>query len=259
LRRQVNRLISPPFKIGFDVAKLRAARASQIALHVVDTRTHAAVLDKTLPVQILPRDHLPLQRNVGNDDSRTTWSYAAAWVTPNAPEIDAFLTRAKARVSERAAFEGHYSATLPQVKALFEELRARGMSYVLDPKLFDERGAVQRTRLPTEVLASTNAQCLEGTLLYASLLESIGIEPVLVFVPGHAFLAWKPSKADRTREPRFYLETTLTGSTASFEDAMRSATSKYMKVAAARLFDTGDAGLIDIAALRKQGYSPQPY
>ena len=67
------------------------------------------MLDKTLAVEILPRDHLPLQRKVGSDDMRTTWSYAAAWVTPNAPEIDAFLAKAKARVPERAAFEGHYA------------------------------------------------------------------------------------------------------------------------------------------------------
>src|SRR5262245_18830130 len=92
---------------------------------------------------------------------------------------------------------------------------------------------------------------LEGALLYATLLESIGIEPVLVFIPGHAFVAWKPSPADGTREPRFYLETTMTGSAYTFEDAKQVATRTFRKIAAERHFEIGDAGLIDITALRK--------
>ena len=256
--KQVNRRLSPPLKIGFDVAKLRAVRAGQIALHVVDPRTHAALLDKTLPVEILPHDSLPLHRWVG-DDLRQTFDYAAAWVTPNAPEVDAFLTRAKARLPAGVSFSGMQRDTRSQVKALFDELKARGVTYVSDPLIFDERGQVQRTRLPAEVLASTNAQCLEGTLLYATLLEAIGMRPVLVFKPGHAFVAWRPSKYDRTKVPYFFLETTMTGGPATFEQAMDYALNTFKESAAEKQFELGMAALIDITDARHRGYTPQPY
>jgi hypothetical protein len=255
--KQVDRLMSPPLKIGFDVARLRAVRASQIALHIVDPRTHASLLDKMLPVQLLPRDSLPLVRRIGADELRHTFDYAAAWVTPNAPEIDAFITKAKARLT--GSFSGNQRATLPQVKALFDELKAHGVTYVEDPSLFDERGHVQRTRLPAEVLASTNAQCLEGTLLYATLLEAIGIRPVLVFKTGHAFIAWKPSRHDKTGAPYFFLETTMTGGPATFEQAMDNATRTFRETVAEKQFELGIGALIDIAALRAKGYTPQPY
>ncbi|HEY0479266.1 MAG TPA: hypothetical protein VGD37_17225 [Kofleriaceae bacterium] len=255
--KQVNRRMSPPLKIGFDVARLRAARASQIALHIVDPKTHASLLDQMLPIQILPRDSLPLHRKTGADDTRPTFDYAAAWVTPNAPEIDAFITRAKARLT--GGFSGMQRDTLPQVKALFDELKAHGVTYVEDPRIFDERGQVQRTRLPAEVLASTNAQCLEGTLLYASLLEAIGMHPVLVFKTGHAFLAWRPSKYDRTRSPFYFLETTMTGGPATFEQAMEYATKNFVQTAAERQFELGIGALLDITELRLKGYTAQPY
>src|SRR6202011_6031102 len=86
--------------------------------------------------------------------------------------------------------------------------------------IFSQFTYVQRTRYPSEVLASHNAQCLESSLLFASLLESIGLDAAIVRVPGHAFIAWKPSKRDyATPGTVYYLETTMVGSS-SFERAM---------------------------------------
>lgn len=256
--KQVDKLFSPTLKMDFDITKLRAARPSQIAVSIIDVASGKSIMDKSLAVQILPRDNLPLRRMVGSDDIRTTFKYAAAWITPNAPEVDSFLKKAKARLTGRNSFSGNQQETLPQVKAIFEELKAMGVSYVMDPNIFDERGSVQRTRLPAEVLASTNAQCLEGAILYATVLEAIGLSPVLVFKKGHAFVAWKPSKFDAAKVPLFFLETTLTGGAATFEQAMASATNTFVKAAAEKQFELGIGALLDVQALRTQGYSPQP-
>ena len=72
--------------------------------------------------------------------------------------IEAFLTAAKKRLPRGIAFAGEQQPTRPQVKALWEELRARGFSYVNDPRVFIPAGWAQRTRLPADVLRSTNAQ-----------------------------------------------------------------------------------------------------
>ena len=76
-----------------------------------------------------------------------------------------------------------------------------------------------------------------GTLLYATLFEAIGLQPVMVFKKGHAFIGWKPSKYDKTKAPMFFLETTLTGGPATFEQAMESGTRTFLKAAAEKQFD----------------------
>jgi hypothetical protein len=251
--KQVTKTVSPPLKLDFDVAKLRAPRQGQISVHLADG---AWTDDQSYDVEILPHDYLPLERSVGSDSHRSTLANALAWITPNAPAVDELLAKAKARV-DRHAFVGEQGPTLPQVKALFDELHERGVSYVMDPKVFDEQVFAQRTRLPAEILASTNAQCLEGTLLYATLMEAIGLKPVLVFIPGHAFVAWHPSHYDNSKDLLF-LETTMTGSGA-FDVAVDHATRHYADEVKLRHFDLGAAHLIDVAALRTHGYSPQPY
>lgn len=257
--KQQTEMISPPLKIDFDVAKLRAARTSQVVVHIVDAQTNAALFDRTLPIQILPRDSLPLFRKIGGDDIRDSFENSAAWITPNAPEIDAFIKKAKARLGEHDSFAGEQQGTVAQVKALFDELKAHGVTYVSDPHVFNDHGAVQRTRLPAEVLASTNAQCLEGTLLYATLLEAIGLRPVMVFISGHVFVAWKPSRYDHAKTPLLFLETTMTGGKATFEQASTFAAHEFDEQVADQQFDLGIAHIVDVEKLRKAGYTPQPY
>ncbi len=89
----------------------------------------------------------------------------------------------------------------------------------------------QRTRLPREALRHRSANCIDGTVLLASLLEGASLNPVLVLVPGHAFVGWQtwdgPEWQDSDDADKFrFLETTLIGS-ADFEAACRSARRLY--------------------------------
>jgi hypothetical protein len=248
--------LSPPLAIGFDASKVRAAQAAQIMLKVTASTKDGdkVVFEQGLPVTLQPRDFLPTSQRYGNDAAQSTLWTTVAWITPNSKPIDQFLQKAKAR-APRATFSGEQSATFEQVKAIYEELQAEGMSYVMDPYLF-ENGALhgQRTRLPSEVLASTNAQCLEGTLLYATLLEAIGIKPVVVTVPGHAFVGWFPSAKDtvKSKAKLFFLETTATHD-AKFERAVDFAVGEFLEHAKEK-----KANVIEVAKLRQLGVSPQP-
>src|SRR5262249_45161856 len=55
----------------------------------------------------------------------------------------------------------------------------------------------QRLRLPSETLANKVANCLDGAVLVASLLEAFGLRTALVFTgsgdKGHAFVGWETS------------------------------------------------------------------
>ena len=96
------------------------------------------------------------------------------------------------------------------MKAIYDALAAEKIVYINSVLAFGatEGTYLQRVRLPAEALKRKSANCLDGTLLMASLLEAASLNPGLVLVPGHAFLAWEMQ--DGTREWD-YLETTMVG------------------------------------------------
>ena len=80
----------------------------------------------------------------------------------------------------------------------------------------EEGSRSQRVRLPRQALEEQQANCLDGALLFASLLEAASLYPALVILPNHALVAWQKAP---DREDWEYLETTLINS-ATFEQAM---------------------------------------
>jgi tetratricopeptide (TPR) repeat protein len=245
---------SPPLATGFNASSVRAAQSSQLAVKVtaITAAGEKVIFDQSLPIDLQPQDFLPLAAFSGKDAEHSTRAFVGAWITPNSKTVDSFLTKAKARATH-ATFSGMQSDTVTQVKALYDELQAEGFSYVMDPDVLANDAVGQRTRLPSEVLGSTNAQCLEGTVLYATLMEAIGLHPVVVFVPGHAFVGWEPSPKDQKPPTGYYfLETTATH-TAKFEDAVVYAMGEF-----ADHFKKKDVTVLDITKLRKLGIAPQP-
>jgi hypothetical protein len=246
---------TPPFATEFNVNQLRAARSAQINVRVTSMATSKVIYEQTLPITLQPPDFLPLMAYDGADASHTTMWFYGAWITPNAKAVDVFLKKAKARVKS-TAFDGEQSDTYLQVKAIYEELQAEGMSYVMDPEVLSNDAFGQRTRLPSEVLSTTNAQCLEGALLYATLFEAIGLRPVMVRVPGHAFVGWFPSSHDafKSKLPLgvYFLETTATHD-ATFDQAVGAAMNEF-----ADWNKKKQATVVDVTALRKAGVTPQP-
>ena len=70
---------------------------------------------------------------------------------------------------------------------------------------------------PRETLENRSANCIDGTVLMASVLEAASLNPAIVLVPGHAFLAWESQAGNDSWD---YLETTLIGSR-EFEEAQK--------------------------------------
>jgi hypothetical protein len=57
-------------------------------------------------------------------------------------------------------------------------------------------------------MKGAQANCVDGSVLFASVLRQIGIDPVLVLIPGHMFVGFF---LDRAHKQVFYLETTMLG------------------------------------------------
>jgi hypothetical protein len=179
----------------------------------------------TVPVALLARTTSPL---AVRDPSTGRWCdltrYFGAFVTPNVPAVMSFLRDVADHHPDKhlAGYQGSPRDVTPQVEAVFLALRAAGITYVNSVIAFspDDGTASQRVRLPRHSLADRQANCIDGTVLVASLLEAMSMNPAIVVVPGHALVGWETWSGSGTWD---YLETTMIGGTANFAQACASA------------------------------------
>ncbi|MDX1616160.1 MAG: hypothetical protein R3300_17745 [Candidatus Promineifilaceae bacterium] len=234
-----------PHLFRHTVADLNEATRAMLNLLVEDLDTGKVEIHRTYPIWLLARTSGAL---LVSDPQTGEWQdmtrYLGAFVTPNAPVIMSFLRQAVEYHHERR-FVGYQSspeAVEPQVKALYDALKQLpDIRYVNSVIQFTpEDGAIhQRVRLPRESLTDKQANCIDGTVLLASLLEAISLSPAIVIVPGHAFLAWETWRQGNEYSDEWrYLETTMIG-THTFEQACASADSlaKRMRALAANFND----------------------
>ncbi len=177
-------------------------------------------------------------------------NYIALWVTPNVDSIQTILHEA-AEIYPIVGYQ-EVADTIPisesvynQVKAIYEVLQRRGILYVDNITTYE---GDQKIKFPQEVLETKNANCIEGVILFASILEAIGINPLIVLIPGHAFLGWVVEKNSTTSD---FLETTLAWDGASFEYANNVGRDEYNQELLNGNFDTGESQIVDIKFIRE--------
>jgi tetratricopeptide (TPR) repeat protein len=78
---------------------------------------------------------------------------------------------------------------------LFAALKAAGLSYVVNPSnpyeaLSRDSTAIDFVRFPFETLDTKGGDCSDLSVLYDSLLESVGVETAYITTPGHIFAAF---------------------------------------------------------------------
>jgi DNA-binding beta-propeller fold protein YncE/Flp pilus assembly protein TadD len=99
------------------------------------------------------------------------------------------------------------SPTLPKsivyARAIYDAFGVLGMSYIEDPTPFQEfsenTAIVDYTQYPRDVLAKKRGDCDDLSMMYAAVLENIGIETALVNVPGHVFVIFNTGIAENER------------------------------------------------------------
>ncbi len=126
----------------------------------------------------------------------------AAWVTPNDPAISALVLKASKHLALQpppvpSAMVGYNKASrkevIAQVDAIYDTLRLDYQMHYLQASVpysgvNSNTVATQNIKLPAEVLQQHSGMCIELTLLLASAVEQIGLQPEIVIIPGHAFL-----------------------------------------------------------------------
>lgn len=139
--------------------------------------------------------------------------FFAAYVNEEHPMIDQLLREAlNTRIVNR--FWGYQSGSAEtvdrQVYALWNVLQKRKFRYssVSNTSLSSNVVYSQRVRTLDDALESSQINCVDGSVLFASLLRAIDIEPILVRLPGHMFVGYY---TDARKENKNFLETTMIG------------------------------------------------
>jgi hypothetical protein len=105
------------------------------------------------------------------------------WVTPDSPEVTRQLSELGLQTPGKNPFL--------DMRRIYEHLLKMGFSY--DNSKLNFGAAVehnfQRVRLPDAALRYRRINCIDAVVLLASFIENLGYEPIIGFMPHHAFLA----------------------------------------------------------------------
>ena len=142
-----------------------------------------------------------------------TGIFFAAYVNEEHPMIDKLLREAlNTRIVNRflGYQNGKPDAVDKQVYALWNVLQKRNFKYssVSNTSLSSNVVYAQRVRTFDDALESSQINCVDGSVLFASLLRAINIEPILVRTPGHMFVGYY---TDSNHKNMNFLETTMIG------------------------------------------------
>ena len=221
------------------------------ALVTVTDLAGGMVYQQTVPVRLRPVEDMYW----GVDFKYAP--FIASWVTPHDSTVERVLTAAKEFMPGRRLpgyEEGKSEAlqeqeTVQQARAIYRALQQLGVSYVKSSMtLGGNSGWSERIRYPRESLHARSANCIDGALMYASLFENLDLDPVVVLVPGHAYVGVRLTRSSRKY---LYVETSLTGRS-DFETAAQSAEKRLARTSRA------DITFIPIHDARQAGIYPMP-
>lgn len=186
------RLRLPKIDIKPDIAQVASiTERTQTTFHIAVTATTDGAEPTCLFAHDYPIDILTFDQWGGTAIFPQS---LASFVVPNHPSLNDLTIKAAKILKEltgSSAFTayqtGSTKAVREQVAAVFGALHAENIVYRALPASFEATG--QRITLPDQVLATKMGNCIELSLLMASVLENIGINSTLILQHGHAFLA----------------------------------------------------------------------
>lgn len=217
------------------------------------------------PVELLARDEWGGIHEMGQ--------LLAAFVQPNDARVAAILRAASNALQGRglpSGLDGYQTGDPTRAwaiaAAIWSAIEGMDLRYAVPPASFEQRG--QKVRLPARLAEEGLATCLDTSLLVAGALEAAGLNPVVIFIEGHAYAGvwlvertfataetWDVTelrKAIVAREFVTFESTLLTGGKrATFRNAV-DAGRAHLDEAKEHLFGVA----VDIARCRSSGIRP---
>lgn len=140
------------------------------------------------------------------------WMFAA-YVNENSPIVDTILKEALATkiVDSFAGYQKEPKEVVKELLAIWTALQNRGIHYSNITTTAAESQTIysQHVRFVEQSIANEQANCVDGSVVFASILRKLGLRTFLVTVPGHMFMGvYVTPNGDQ----RVALETTMIGS-----------------------------------------------
>lgn len=125
----------------------------------------------------------------------------SAFARPNDPGLRPILDDAAKRLKNidgNTGLSGYQNGphVAAMVQAIYEAVQALEITYSNPPASWDIPG--QRIRSTQVILEERVGTCLDTAVLFAALLENIGLYPLIALVPGHAYVGFWTAKAGST-------------------------------------------------------------
>ncbi|MCC7013887.1 MAG: protein kinase [Planctomycetes bacterium] len=256
-------LILPKLAYRFaDLVRVRQTQPMSVTFRVLLGGEHFEERVETVTVRSI-HDCLFGFQFTGADGTPTfvpNYPNFAAYVNENHPALESLRKEClrQGSVDSFSGYQGGKAGVMAQVEALWSELQRRGIKYssitaTVSPS---ESTIAQHVRFVEESLRGEQANCVDGSVLFASALEQIGIHAFLVLAPGHCFLAFLSDEQDPTSITG--LETTML-SDRPFEEAVSVGTQQLVKALTNLDKDPINYALVPIGAARAAGVQPLPY
>jgi tetratricopeptide (TPR) repeat protein len=177
---------------------LRITESTSVTSEMVVEYVFAGELRRSVQTQTL-RIH---------DRNALTWDddrKAASFVSLKDQTVLRFSKGIVGDLRERGA--AIIDANLRNAIALFAGMGVYGLNYVIDPQtpyaqLSEDSSALDYLQFPRQTLEFKAGDCDDLSILYAALLESVGIATAFITTPGHIYLAFAlsmtPTDAQKT-------------------------------------------------------------
>lgn len=132
--------------------------------------------------------------------------------------------------------------------SVFSALRSLGITYTNITGTYFQ--GWQHVRRVGQSVSALSANCLDGTLVFASVAELLGLQPVLIFKTGHAYMGIRSAPGSSVIWP---IETTMVG------DASKTPLDAYVTGIEERADDSRkdpEYQEMDVASLHARGITP---
>ena len=181
------------------------------------------------PIRVHSVSDVPyLYRNPAGEWYDITW-LLAAFVNEESPLIDGILKEAldTGMVKRFVGYQAGDREVQQQVGAVYTALKKRGIVYSSTTQTSSsdlDLTLTQHVRFVGDSLKYTQANCIDGVVLMASILRRIEIDPLIIVGPGHAMLGYhlEPGRTGRIG----IVETTLIA-TGDFDSAVKAGGARF--------------------------------
>ena len=207
INEQITQFYIHPALMSGDL-NLDSGKQAQVILNVVDTETGEELVKDTVPIYLLSIHDIP----TGLVNSG--WGYNAYdnFLAALSPEDEAINTLIRKAADEMKIITTYYHGegkasemmsgyqdygyedpgygTLYQIEALQLAMSDLGVKYIQSNYSSSETDvALQRMKLPADVLKTQSGLCVETSVYIASALQELGMNAFLIMPPGHCQVA----------------------------------------------------------------------